>query len=90
MEALSILINKAVEGGFLLGYKSRDRGGNEVQVSHLLFADDTLVFFEDSRDQIMYLCWVLLWFETLSGMRINLDKALFYLWGMWRTLTFWP
>ena len=75
MEALSILINKAVEGGFLLGYKSRDRGGNEVQVSHLLFADDTLVFFEDSRDQIMYLCWVLLWFETLSGMRINLDKS---------------
>ena len=55
MEAFSILINKAVEGGFLSGYKLRDRGGNEVQVLHLLFADDTLVFCEDSRDQIMYL-----------------------------------
>ena len=75
MEALSILINKMVEGGFLSGYKLRDRGGNEVQVSHLLFADDTQVFCEDSRDQIMYLSWVLLWFESLSGMRINLDKS---------------
>ena len=55
MEALSILINKAVEGGFLSGYKLRDKGGNEVHVSHLLFADDTLVFCEDLRDQIMYL-----------------------------------
>ena len=75
MEALSILINKMVEGGFLSGYKLRDRGGNEVQVSHLLFADDTQVFCEDSRDKIMYLSWVLLWFEALSGMRINLDKS---------------
>ena len=55
MEALSILINKVMEGGFLSGYKLRDRGGNEVQVSHLLFADDTLVFCENSRDQIIYL-----------------------------------
>ena len=46
MEVFSILINKAVEGGFFSGYKLRDRGGNEVQVSHLLFADDTLVFCE--------------------------------------------
>ena len=44
MEALSILINKADGGRVLSGYKLRDRGGNEVQVSHMLFADDTLVF----------------------------------------------
>ena len=44
-----------MEGGFLSGYKLRDRGGNEVQVSHLLFADDTPVFGENSRDQIIYL-----------------------------------
>ena len=53
----------------------RDKGGNEVQVSHLLFADDTLVYSEDSRDQILYLSWVLLWFEALSRMRINLDES---------------
>ena len=75
MEVLSILINKAVDVGFLSGYKLRDRGGNKVQVSHLLFEDDTMVFCENSRDQIMDLSRVLLWFEALFGMRINLDKS---------------
>ena len=55
MEVLSILINKAIDGGFLSSYKLRDISGYEVQVSHMLFVDDTLVFCEDSRDQIMYL-----------------------------------
>ncbi|RVX20185.1 Transposon TX1 uncharacterized 149 kDa protein [Vitis vinifera] len=52
MEALSCLINTAVRGGFLTGCRLRGRGGNGIQVSHLLFADDTLVFCEDSQDQM--------------------------------------
>ena len=42
---LSILINKAVEGGFLSSYKLRDKGRNEVQVSHLLFVEMIPWFF---------------------------------------------
>ncbi|RVX21330.1 hypothetical protein CK203_002101 [Vitis vinifera] len=42
MEALSCLINRAVRRGFLTGCKIRERGGNGIQVSHLLFVDDTL------------------------------------------------
>ena len=49
MEALSCLINRAVRGGFLTGCRIRGRGGNGIQVSHLLFVDDTLVFCEDSQ-----------------------------------------
>ena len=44
-------------------------------VSHLLFADDTLVFCEASEDQMVYLSWLLMWFEAISGLRINLDKS---------------
>ena len=55
MEALSCLINRAVRGGFLTGCRLRGRGGNGIQVSHLLFADDTLVFCEDSQDQMVVL-----------------------------------
>ena len=44
-------------------------------ITHLLFADDTLVFCGASKDQMMYLKWILLLFEALSGLQINLEKS---------------
>ena len=41
----------------------------------MLFADDTLVFCETSQDQMAYLSWLLMWFEVISSLRINLDKS---------------
>ena len=41
----------------------------------MLFADDTLVCCKDSREQLVYLNWILLWFEVLSGLKINLSKS---------------
>ncbi|RVW55706.1 LINE-1 retrotransposable element ORF2 protein [Vitis vinifera] len=75
MEALTSLINRAVRGGYLSGCSIRGREGAEIRVSHLLFADDTLVFCEDSQEQLAFLSWLLLWFEATSGLRINLNKS---------------
>ena len=44
MEALSCLIAKAVEGGFLFGCRIGGREGDGLTVSHLLYADDTILF----------------------------------------------
>ncbi|RVX18473.1 putative ribonuclease H protein [Vitis vinifera] len=41
----------------------------------LLFADDTLVFCEESQDQLTYLSWLLMWFEACSGLKVNLEKS---------------
>ena len=41
----------------------------------MLFADDTLVFCEESLDQMTYLSWLLMWFEACSGLKINLEKS---------------
>lgn len=41
MEALSILIDKEVCGGFISRYSFRGRNGSVESISHLLFADDT-------------------------------------------------
>ena len=75
MEALSCLIKRAVSGGFLTGCRVKGRGGEGVQLTHLLYADDTLIFCAASKDQLAHLSWVLMWFEVISSLRINLDKS---------------
>ena len=75
MEAFSSLLRSVVGGGFVVACKVRSRGGEGVQVSHLLFGDDTLVFCGASKKQLLYLSWILMWFEAMSGLKINLDKS---------------
>ena len=75
MEVFSLLVDRAVEGGFISGYKFKGRNGSERQITHLLFANDTLVFCEDTEDQMVYLSWILAWFEAMSGLSINLNKS---------------
>ena len=47
MEALSCLINRAVDGNYLSGIRVANGGGEDLSISHLLYADDTLIFCED-------------------------------------------
>ncbi|RVW55650.1 LINE-1 retrotransposable element ORF2 protein [Vitis vinifera] len=75
MEVLSNLIRRVVEGGFLSGCRIRGGGRQPVHVSHLLFADDTIVFCEARKEYLTYLSWILFWFEAVSGLRINLEKS---------------
>ena len=50
MEALSCLINRVVEGNYLFGSRIADRRGEELVISYLLYADDTLLFCEANKD----------------------------------------
>ncbi|RVW83846.1 putative ribonuclease H protein [Vitis vinifera] len=50
-------------------------GGQAVNISHLLFADDAIVFCEAKKDDMTFLSWILCWFEAASGLRINLAKS---------------
>ena len=78
MEVLSILLRRVVAGGFIYGCTFRGREGAAFNISHLLFADDTIIFCKALEDQILYLSWVLFWFEVSFGLKINLDKSEMY------------
>ena len=75
MEVFSASIKRAVEGDFLSGCRVKGRSEEGILISHLLFANDTLVFCKPLQDQLTYLSWLLMWFEAASGLRINLEKS---------------
>ncbi|RVX18605.1 Transposon TX1 uncharacterized 149 kDa protein [Vitis vinifera] len=66
---------KAVVGGFISGCSLRGRGRMEMDVSHLLFSDDTIIFCEARKEYLISLNWILAWFEATSRLRINLAKS---------------
>lgn len=76
MEALSRPLDKSVLGGFIDGFDvGRDRG-SLVTVSHLLFADDTLVFCDAKSSQLGYLWLVMFFFfQAVSGLKVNISKS---------------
>ncbi|RVW75378.1 Transposon TX1 uncharacterized 149 kDa protein [Vitis vinifera] len=55
MKALSVLIKRAVSGGFFTSFRVKGRGGERVQLTHLLYADDMLIFYDASKDQLAHL-----------------------------------
>ena len=75
METFSLILMKAKEGGFINGFQVRGREGEGVEISHLLFADDTLIFCDARKEVREYLSWILMWFEAMSGLKINLEKS---------------
>ncbi|RVX22513.1 Kinesin-like protein KIN-7C, mitochondrial [Vitis vinifera] len=74
MEALSQLLSCARNGGFISGFRVGGRGREGLIVSHLLFADDTLIFCDADANQLQYLSWTFMWFEAISGLKVNLSK----------------
>lgn len=55
METLSLLLDKAIGGGYLSRFSFKMENSKEEVVSHLLFADDTLVFCNYLEDQLTHL-----------------------------------
>jgi len=75
IETLSRLIIKAIEVGFLEGIHINGSRAEDVLVSHLLFAGDTLIFCKPEVSQMGYLRFILVLFEMMSGLKINLSKS---------------
>ena len=75
METLSCLLNRATDGNYLSGTKFADGRGEELVISHLLYADDTLLFCKADKDELKFISWTLMWFEAVSGLKINLNKS---------------
>ena len=74
MEVLSHMLDVAAISRQFSGFFVGNTASNSVMVSHLLFADDTLIFCDADPTQIANLRAILARFEV-SGLRINLGKS---------------
>lgn len=73
-EGLSGLISRAIDTQLLEGFEI---GNNNVMVSHLQYADDTLLIFTPTENNIWSAKALLHLFALCSGLKINFKKSTF-------------
>ncbi|RVW68265.1 putative mitochondrial protein [Vitis vinifera] len=71
-DVLSRMLLKAEERSLLEGFRV---GRNRCRVSHLQFADDTILFANSSEEELQTLKSLLLVFGQISGLKVNFDKS---------------
>lgn len=74
MEAFSRLLKKGREENLIEGVVI-GRGDRRVEILHLFFADDTLIFCQLKERMMLHLRCILLCFQAVSGLDINLKKS---------------
>ena len=75
MEVLSCILKKTEEGGFIQDFHVGPINSTGIHVSHLLFADNTILFCDASREQILSIRLVLTYFQAFIGLKVNVEKS---------------
>lgn len=78
MEGLNQMFQKAKERGFLKGFNATTGENSGTEITHLLYADDSLVFCNADINQVKYLRTILVIFEAVSGQCVNWNKSVLF------------
>uniref|UniRef100_A0A2N9FW06 Reverse transcriptase domain-containing protein n=1 Tax=Fagus sylvatica TaxID=28930 RepID=A0A2N9FW06_FAGSY len=66
---------KTVKGGLLKGIQVGRAEEAGVCVSHLLYANDTILFCDADLEQLLYIRMALTCFEAVTSLRVNMNKS---------------
>ena len=70
MEVLSRILKKTEDSGLLRGFHVGPVNSIRVRISHLLFADDTILFCDASRDQLLAIRLALSCFQAFTSLKV--------------------
>jgi hypothetical protein len=73
MEVFSRMLGTFTSRGLISGFSVDSSEQARVNVSHLLFADDTLIFCEANASQIRHIGALLVCLEAVAGLKVNLS-----------------
>ena len=74
MEVLSRILRKTKECGLIHGFHVGSVNSIGVRIFHLLFADDTILFCNASREQLLSIRLVLSCFQVFTSLKVNMEK----------------
>lgn len=74
MESLNKLIEQAKQAKLLSGFVV-GRGSKQLDITHLFFVNDTLIFCRPEPNMLFHLRCILLWLQAVSGLKINMLKS---------------
>ena len=60
------------------GFEVSKVAGNSMEITHLQYADDTLIFCGAEEEQLLILRLILVYFEAISGLHISWNKSHLY------------
>ncbi|WMV13686.1 hypothetical protein MTR67_007071 [Solanum verrucosum] len=78
MEGLSDMLKSAQVNNKIRGFIVNEGNSLGVSISHLQYADDTLVFCEAEKEQLKHLRVIFILFEAVSELHINWEKSFIY------------
>ena len=74
MEVFSRMLRRVEGAGLIRGFKVEGRRSGGECVTHLLFADDTILFCDADVEQILHIWLLLLSFQVVTGLKVNVHK----------------
>ena len=78
MEGLSNLIHTTKMNRWIRGFRVDNNAQNGSEITHLQYADGTLIFCEAMTGQMSILRLICIIFEAVSGLHINWGKSSIY------------
>ena len=75
MEVFSRMVRRVEGASLIRGFKAEGRRGGGERVTHLLFADDTILFCDADVEQILHIQLLLLSFQAVTGLKVDVHKS---------------